>query len=241
LTGVSIAKFPGKGWLRRVPSGLKERNVPTEREKERRKVEARLGSARAKRHLKWLRFNTTHRNTSHAEFRRAVLTTPKVGPDRNGTDNRSSHMVGNEHHFPRSDPRILGAVEVCDSLHGPVMERNPCRGSGGRIAVYGDSSCLDAWGKTSSTFCFDLLKAMVAFAARGERSRIFFRDVDRISAATGFVDPTARASVMRIPSSELKKYSNTARENGHYPGETCRWWTGHGNGKSRNQGERGAS
>ena len=120
MTGVSIAKFPGKGWLRRVPSGLKERNVPTEREKERRKVEARLGSARAKRHLKWLRFNTTHRNTSHAEFRRAVLTTPKVGPDRNGTDNRSSHMVGNEHHFPRSDPRILGAVEVCGRLAGPA-------------------------------------------------------------------------------------------------------------------------
>jgi hypothetical protein len=80
--------------------------------------------------------------------------------------------------YSRAPPHILGALDSCATPTGCAgAGPGGLQGGGGKVVVYGDSSCMDAW-ETGSPLCADLLGAMVAYAARGERSRAVFRDDD---------------------------------------------------------------
>lgn len=80
--------------------------------------------------------------------------------------------------YSRAPPHILGALDSCATPTGCAgAGPGGLQGGGGKVVVYGDSSCMDAWAK-GSPLCADLLGAMVAYAARGERSRAVFRDDD---------------------------------------------------------------
>lgn len=84
--------------------------------------------------------------------------------------------------YSRAPPHILGALDTCATPKGcavPGADNNQmkARPQGGKVVVYGDSSCMDSWAK-GSPLCTDLLIAMVAYATSGERRKAFFRDRD---------------------------------------------------------------
>ena len=143
-------------------------------------------------------------------------------------------------------PAILGAVDVCDTTTGCAGQVSAggarVSSGGGRVVVYGDASCLDAWAK-SSPLCADLLGAAVSFAVGHGRRKDVFRDADRLTAdfdaeaaaalATtgGSGSGLALAAATRPPprrpeGSELFKYSNVIGGPGSRaksPGESCAW------------------
>ena len=226
LSGVSISRFPAKGWLRSASSGLKERNVPDSKNSRSRNSHLRGGDKSGQKRGR----NTSARLSGHGTMNLEGAVAPSgqnaiVGIEgrRRALANSAETSSDRRYQNPRPAPRILGAVDICDMPPGCTPLSTPWGGRSGRVAVYGDSSCIDSWGKTgSSLFCFDLLLAMVAYAATGERSKAFFRDSDRLPNNRGFIDSTAISSwsTTRRADIELVRYSRVI---GNEAGQSCRW------------------
>ena len=228
LSGVSIARFPAKGWLLSVPHGLKERNVVA------RKVPRKSKSANET--LKQGKDTTNAKSFKRAE---AVFPESHSNPHLNIDRSVARHIKERKAHgdlqnrlpdgkdgkLPgssskvkvRSSPQILGVLNVCAKLEKCTSNTN-AENSSGRIIVYGDSSCLDAWGNIGTDLCFELLLAMINYATFGQKPDLFFTGLRRIK--YDFFDDTSRLPE-RLPLDELFKYSNTNKIAGHFAGETC--------------------
>ena len=87
----------------------------------------------------------------------------------------------------------------------------------GRVAVYGDSSCIDtAHSSRSISQCWWLLRELVDFAAKGALRPEFFPPDSRL--ATKYVDASMPAAPQRVEGNKLAEYSNVL---GHKLGESC--------------------
>ena len=111
----------------------------------------------------------------------------------------------------------ISSSHVCAKLEKCTSNTN-VENSSGRIIVYGDSSCLDAWGNIGTDLCFELLLAMINYVTFGQKPDLFFTGLRRIK--YDFFDDTSRLPE-RLPLDELFKYSNTNEIAGHFAGETC--------------------
>jgi len=153
LSGVGISTWPATGYLRATRSGeLKERDV------------------------KGLRGGRASSSSSQ-------------GKDSKKQDaaEKGAAAAAAAARYSRAPPHVLGALDTCSTPKGcdtitssaatsSAVNKN-MRQHGGKVVVYGDSSCLDSWAK-GSPLCTDLLIAMVEYASSGERRKAFFRDQD---------------------------------------------------------------
>eukprot|EP00050_Salpingoeca_kvevrii_P008782 m.305085 g.305085 ORF g.305085 m.305085 type:complete len:1053 (+) comp17496_c0_seq1:79-3237(+) len=107
------------------------------------------------------------------------------------------------------EDRLLNAAARSQTLRAPVLglyePALPGGGGGaGRVAVFGDATCLEATSKQKAVPCFDLLDGMLHFAIHGELSPAFRTAATRLQDA--FSDEFRAPE--RAPKATLQLYSN---------------------------------
>lgn len=87
----------------------------------------------------------------------------------------------------------------------------------GRIAVYGDSNCLDS--SHIEKACYWLLITFLDFAMNSHKSML----LDNLNRITEFHDVKNKSFPMRIPSSNLKNFSKVMKNNEKSKCEKIEW------------------
>lgn len=126
---------------------------------------------------------------------------------------------------------VLGITKVSQENRLEGFGKNSKSDTQGRIAVFGDSNCIDSSHSKGNRNCFWLLKEMIQYASSGIVSKI----LDQMTREVSELDPLA-AGTPELPSrqqnDQLMKSSSKVVSPGAYAGQSCHHKEGRGSLRS---------